>query len=534
MSRRPALAVHALTGFAIAAALILAAVLRLTDLASRPMHLDETIQAYKLGELLETGSYVYDPSDFHGPLLLYSTIPAAWLSGATAFSSLNETLVRSVPAAYGIALVLLVALSGRALGFTTPLAALFLAVSTPFVYYSRYYIMEMPLVFLLAAALGCLHLYLRRPGPLPAAAFGILGGFVHAAKETGVISFLAMGVALGTLALLRKAQGHPVVPNGARRIHVILAVASGLAVSALLFSAGLQHLPAIPDSIHTYFSYLKGRPGGEEHHKPFLYYFQVLAWTRQEGVVWTEAVTLLLALAGGILCWTPGSIRTAAAGSAFCWRFLTIYAVVSALIYSAIPYKTPWTLLSWYFPVMLLAAYAALILIVLAARAGRRWGLAAVLVIAALLITSQVRQLRQTQLAITRYSADNRNPWVYGHTTPNLLRLIDRVEVYSRLHTLGKGLPIRVHDAEGWPLPWYFRRYSDVLYSATVPGRPPTGDLIIVTTTEEDLLRPYVESSHTIDNYYGLRHEYLVTLFVENGLWERFLDSMTSSPPSGR
>ncbi|HUF63830.1 MAG TPA: flippase activity-associated protein Agl23 [Verrucomicrobiales bacterium] len=534
MSRRSALAIPLLAGFAVVAALILAAVLRLTGLAERPMHLDESIQAYKFGELLETGAYVYDPSDFHGPVLLYSTFPAAWLGGAATFPDLDEVLLRSVPAAYGIALVLLVALSGRALGLSAPLAALLLAVSTPFVYYSRYYIMELPLVFLLAAALWCLHAYLRRPGPLPAATFGIIGGLVHATKETGAISFLAIAVALVTLTLLQKARGEPILPKGVRPVHLILALVCGLAFSALLFSAGLQHLPAIPDSIRTYFSYLQGRPGGEEHHKPFHYYLHVLVWTRQEGVIWTELLTLLFAVAGAVLCWTPGAVRSSSAGSAACWRFLTLYAAVSALIYSAIPYKTPWTLLSWYFPVLLLAAYGALALVALVSQAGRSLGLAAALVVAALLSLGQARELRQTHRAITRYAADNRNPWVYGHTTSNLLRLIDRVDIYSRLHPSGKALPIRVYDAEGWPLPWYFRRYSDVLYSATVPDQPSAGDLVIVTTTEEDLFRPFVETSHTVDNYYGLRHDYLVTLFVENGLWDRFLTSMTSPPPSGR
>jgi predicted membrane-bound mannosyltransferase len=108
--------------------------------------------------------------------------------------------------------------------------------------------------------------------------------------------------------------------------------------------------------------------------------------------------------------------------------------------------------------------------------------------------------------------------------------MIDRIKVYSRLHPLGTALPIRVYDAEGWPLPWYLRRFSNVLYSANVPENPSRGDLIIVTTAQEDRLRPLVESTHTVDNYYGLRHEYLVTLFVENGLWERFLESVTLPP----
>jgi len=44
--------------------------------AKRPMHGDETVHAIKFGELLEQGSYKYNPIEFHGPTLNYlSLIP---------------------------------------------------------------------------------------------------------------------------------------------------------------------------------------------------------------------------------------------------------------------------------------------------------------------------------------------------------------------------------------------------------------------------------------------------------------------------
>ena len=42
---------------------------RIPDLADRPMHADEAVLADKFGGLLDTGSFRYDPQDYHGPAL---------------------------------------------------------------------------------------------------------------------------------------------------------------------------------------------------------------------------------------------------------------------------------------------------------------------------------------------------------------------------------------------------------------------------------------------------------------------------------
>jgi len=60
--------------------------LRGVNLADRPMHNDEANQAYKCGQLLDSGEYAYDPADHHGPTLYYFTLPVAWLSGTSTFA----------------------------------------------------------------------------------------------------------------------------------------------------------------------------------------------------------------------------------------------------------------------------------------------------------------------------------------------------------------------------------------------------------------------------------------------------------------
>ena len=60
---------------AVSAALLL----RLPELARRPMHHDEANQAVRCGELQQTCVYRYDPVDHHGPTLYYFSLPLAWL-----------------------------------------------------------------------------------------------------------------------------------------------------------------------------------------------------------------------------------------------------------------------------------------------------------------------------------------------------------------------------------------------------------------------------------------------------------------------
>src|SRR6185436_10479333 len=81
--------------------------LRVGDLDRRPMHFDEANQAVKLGELLENGRYVFDPSDHHGPTLYYAAVPIAWLRGERTLAQLSETTIRLVPVIFGTAAVVL-------------------------------------------------------------------------------------------------------------------------------------------------------------------------------------------------------------------------------------------------------------------------------------------------------------------------------------------------------------------------------------------------------------------------------------------
>ncbi len=172
-----------------------ALLLRTRELGLRPMHHDEANQAVKFGALLETGEYHYDKNDHHGPSLYYLTLPVARAGGTPPAASLDETVLRLVPALFGAGALLLLLLFRRGLGRTALFSGLLAAISPLIVYYSRFYIQETILVFFIVGLLASLWRYSRRPSAGWAVAAGFCAGMMYATKETSIIVFAAVAAA---------------------------------------------------------------------------------------------------------------------------------------------------------------------------------------------------------------------------------------------------------------------------------------------------------------------------------------------------
>src|SRR5436190_23681216 len=118
------------SGLALLLAIAGALALRVPKLATRPLHSDEAVNAIKVSELWEHGHYVYNPDEYHGPLLYYATVPFLWLSGARNADELDDATLRIAPIVFGIGLILLLPLFADGLSrHALAWAALFTAVS---------------------------------------------------------------------------------------------------------------------------------------------------------------------------------------------------------------------------------------------------------------------------------------------------------------------------------------------------------------------------------------------------------------------
>jgi uncharacterized protein (TIGR03663 family) len=516
------------------AALALALWFRLSDLGVRPMHHDEANQAVRFGILLETGEYRYDRHDHHGPTLYYLTLPAAWARGQRSLAALDERTIRMVPALFGAAFLLLFLPLSSGIGRAgVASAAALAAVSPALTYYSRFYIQETLFVFFATGFLIALGRYALRPGMAASAWAGVLAGLAYATKETSLIVLPVAAVACATaLVIARHAEGGQTPPvtvpgsdprtgvrppyralHGMRVRHLLVAIAAGLVVTLLLYSAFLRNPSGLLDSFGAVSIYLARGVGPGPHVQPWFYYLRILGWSSSGGLVWTDALVLVLALAGFVHA-------VAARKTSFWPLYLCLYTVATTAVFSAVPYKTPWNLLPFYAGLILTAGVGVNTILSHARRPALRTAVVVVLVAAGWQLAAQSRR------ASLRYAADPRNPYVYAHTTTDYLRLVTRVHDLAAVHADGRAMLVKVVAGpyEQWPFPWYARDLTRVGYwTRADEAAPLDGTPVILASDENAAAVEAAVGDRYVTEYYGLRPDVLVTLFIERGLWDRFL-----------
>ncbi len=500
---------------------VLAALLfRLFQLDMRPMHHDEANQAVKFGILLEQGEYRYDRTEHHGPTLYYLTLPFAWIASGTSFSALSEVTLRLVPVIFGIGIILLFLLFKDGLSLEATVFASFLtAISPAMVFYSRFYIQETLLVFFLVGAVAASWRYTRTRSPFWAAASGFFFGMMFATKETCIIAFAAMLAALFLALLSLKNHSQPKdTPLLPKTSHLFIFLGTGVLVSLLLYSSFFQNPKGILDSVLAFGNYFSRAGSAGFHSHPVYYYLKMLAFSQYgNGPIWSEALILVLALIGGVAAFQPLSPGES---SPFFIRFVTLYTLLATAAYSLIPYKTPWNMLPFYIGFILLAGYGAAFLVRISKK--RAFQIAVVLVIC----LGVFRLGIQSYSANFTFYADSRNPYVYAHTSTGFLSLVKRINELALIHPDRNLMLIKVitEPDEAWPLPWYLRGFARVGYWQEVDEAGALADvpLIVSSINKTNQLQTYLEDNHILE-YYELRPGILLALYIEQNLWDTFL-----------
>jgi uncharacterized protein (TIGR03663 family) len=506
------------------------------------MHTDEAVHAWKLGDLIEKNYYRYDPNEFHGPTLNYLTLPIAYLRGQDTYAGLDEVTLRLVPAICGIALVLAALLLLDALGgWAVVVAAILTAMSPAMSYYSRYYIMEVPLVLFTFLLIAAGYRYARGGHLAWALLAGAAAGLMYATKETWVFAIAAMAVALGSTALWQRwtsgsGVGEPERPLAgapmplARRLwnwRVLAALAAWAAVAGVFFSSFFTNargpLDALAAYVHAFGRAIGGSAqGGNLHLHPWYSYFQWLFYTNYpgRGPVWTEAFIGVLAVVGMAAGFSGRGLGKADGRLV---RFLAVYTVVLMAIYSAVPYKTPWCVLGPLHGMILLAGVGA--------SAAVRW-MPRVWLKAALCVVLLAGAAHLGWLAYMtnfRYYADRRDPWVYAHTLSGAVKLGQRVEGIASIDPAGHQMRINVftpnaHDQ--WPLPWYLRRFDRVAYFTDIPPNP-DAPMIIFSTEAWPRLETLLKDKNDYQyEHMGLRPAVVLIVGTRADLWKKYRDEV--------
>jgi uncharacterized protein (TIGR03663 family) len=432
------------------------AVLRLAALELRPLHGDEAVGALLSEQVKETGSFVYEFSNRHGPFQYLLGGAAMALGGESPF------WIRLPFALLGCLLPLCLVPMRRQLGQTGWILATGLVTfSSFFVYYSRYAIQEIELAVALALLLGCGASFAAegRGGSLAGAL--LAAAWLVTIKETFIIvggclaAALVLGAAAGgkrfRSALQAGAQGLARNPLAAA-----LGSAGGLLLVAVCYTdffrngAGLGHL--VENLRQMVVQGASSADAVALHRHPASFYLSLL--------VRYEWLVLALALAGAASALRSRRPLT---------LFLALFSLLTGGVYLALPYKTPWLLLTPLVPLAILAGLGGAALLDSTDRAGwRRLSLPAAAIVALLPLP------RTLHLNFVSPADPVSEPLVYHQAGE------DQVKLAREILRISSRLPADARPKATiclpylWPLAWYLKDDPGVVYvKAPVPSSPP-------------------------------------------------------------
>lgn len=503
---------------ACACILLVAGLLRVLFLTEKPLHHDEGVNGLFLAPLFHQGYYHYDPANYHGPTLyyfgLFTTTINSFFYGKYGLSTFG---IRLVPALFGIGTAWLVFSLRRYIGtFGSLAAALLVAVSPGFVFFSRYFIHEILFIFFTLALVVAVMRYKETSRPLYLLLASASAALLFATKETYIITIAVLLLALLCARIymgLRKkawAETVPAAPpkkkiaapakepeSPAETNPVFLwlgAVALFAALYLLFYSSFFSNFPkGVYDSIRT-FGYW-GHTGVNEYKSPWSTYFKWL------GQIQTELLSLVLGALGIAVALYRANSRFAV--------FSAFWAMGMFSAYSLVPYKTPWLALSPLLPIMIMAGYFLGQCFDWGAKLPLPW--VRVSIALALAAIAGISCYEAVELSFYKFD-DDTIPYVYAHTRRDFLGLVEEIESVASRNPLGKKIGVVVASPEHWPLPWYLREYPNCGYWGRVV--PTSEPVIVASQSQSEEIEAKMGAQYRSFRSYELRPGVWLTLYL--------------------
>lgn len=324
------------------AIIVVAIVLRFAWLDIKPAHFDEGINGWFADQMTKNGYYHYDPTNYHGPLHFYAVFLSQTLFGRNLWALRLPAIIASL-----LAIVVVLRFHvffGRA---AARLAALALAISPAGVFYGRYSIHESwMLLFGLICMWGILGLWqfgTRRY------LFALITGFVGMVltKETYLLHAVSMGLAGLTLWIwqyvIPSRPAQPIVKQSWSRRDLVWSSGVGLLAIVFFYSGTFLDMRGLTGLYETFAAWFKTGVEAAGHEKTSYEWHHInYYWV---ALFWRYELPALAGLIGALLYIGASDARV---------RFLAIYGGGVLLAYSLIPYKTPWCIISIFWPFLLI------------------------------------------------------------------------------------------------------------------------------------------------------------------------------------
>jgi uncharacterized protein (TIGR03663 family) len=460
------------------------AFLRILLLGIKPPHFDEGINGWFVDQMVKTGYYKYDPTNYHGPLHFYVLFLSQTLFGRNLWALRMPVVLVSIACIY-LALKFEV-LVGRNVA---RLAALAMAVSPGFIFYGRYSIHEVWLVlFTMLFLFGALGLW--KFGTLNYLWFTGMGltGMVLT-KETYILHLVCALFAVPAMGLSHRITRLNDIE--AARQHwtatdLFVVAATSFALIVFFYSGTFFNWEGVKGVYETFATWFQTGKNGNGHEKPPYYWLMLIL--RYE-------IPVLLGLIYCVFCQTIKNMSL---------RYLAICGVGTLVAYSIVNYKTPWCIISIAWPFLFLFG-AAVVAVPDKYRAVRNGVTTAALCVS---FGSSI------WLNYFRFTTDS-EPYVYVQTykdinklTVPLLQLAHRNPIYYQLvgHMLRQS---------AYPFPWILGDFPRIGYYErdNLPEKMDADFLLVqedkIETAEKQLHDSYYTMPLTIRQYQDTSKLYL-------------------------
>jgi uncharacterized protein (TIGR03663 family) len=304
--------------------------LRFFLLGIKPPHFDEGINGWFVDQMVKTGFYKYDPTNYHGPLHFYVLLLSQTLFGR------NLLALRLPVVLISISSVWLTLKFEPFVGRTiSRLAALAMAVSPGFVFYGRYSIHEVWILFFtMLFFFGLFGLW--KSGSvnyLWCTGMGLTGMILS--KETYILHVVCAIIAIPVCAVsdyFSKLDDARPAKQTWDYVDLTVVASTGIALIIAFYSGFFFHWSGVKGVFQAYLPWFKTGSEGHGHEKAWYYWLALVG--RYELPVLAGLLTCLFAL------------RFKAATL----RYLAIYGVGTLIAYSIVKYKTPWCIISFIWP----------------------------------------------------------------------------------------------------------------------------------------------------------------------------------------
>jgi len=406
--------------------IIVAIITRLIFLDLRPLHHDEGVNYFFTNGIFETGSFKYDPLNYHGPSYFFILFLSLLMFGVSEFS------LRLPAAIFGIFLVFFPLLFRLNSGYNKYLAAGFILLSPSIMYYSRYSIHESLFILVGLVAVYSLTKILENKNLESLPVFAIALAFLFVTKETAII----MAFVLFVICCVNYKHFWEIKFKENKNL-ILFSILLFILIYVLFFTSFFTNTGGLSDSVKGYLPWTERGLKEPGHIKPFYYYLLIL--------IKYEFPLFLLSLFGIVFTFIYRRKDIFA-------RNIVIWFVLIFFIYSLINYKTPWLIVNMSLPMAILSSIAVGFI-----KNRRLRNILLIISFAYLILTSVFVNFIMPGQPKTQSSHINikslfepTNLYAYVHTYPDIFNLADDINKKYK-----EGNKILIVSDSYWPLPFY-------------------------------------------------------------------------------